>query len=228
MPAGTADLDALGYTPWPTSWAGCHFNWWWRQRGAWQTSMQTRACALPKVHSPVYKTGLLLSLIILSAWLLLSCARGEKSSTGADPVASEILLTPADEHGLKAVLEKSRGRVIVLNFWATWCEPCREEFPDLLKLHGNYRQKGLSLILLSMDETDQGQAVKKFLREKGVNFESYIRSKSDFEAFVNSVDPNWIGGIPATFIFDRRGNRVTSLLGPQKYENLEGVVRSLL
>jgi thiol-disulfide isomerase/thioredoxin len=159
---------------------------------------------------------------------LTSCARGEKSSAGAAQVGQEFPLTPADEGRLRAVLQKNRGQVIVLNFWATWCEPCREEFPDLLKLHENYRLKGLNLLLLSMDDADQVQEVKKFLREKAVNFESYIRSRGDFETFVNSIDPNWIGGIPATFVFDRQGNRIASLFGAQKYGRLAGVVRPLL
>jgi len=84
------------------------------------------------------------------------------------------------------------------------------------------------MVLLSMDEPDQIQKVKSFLREKGVDFESYLRSKGDFEGLVNSIDPNWIGGIPATFIYDRRGNRIQSLIGPQKYEVLEMAVRPLL
>lgn len=83
-------------------------------------------------------------------------------------------------------------------------------------------------MLLSMDDTDQAQEVKKFLRERAVNFESYIRSRGDFETFVNSVDPNWIGGIPATFVFDRQGNRIASLFGAQQYGKLEEVVRPLL
>jgi len=172
--------------------------------------------------------GVLVALMVLSVWFFSSCGQGKRGASRGAGDAPEIVVTPADEGGLKALLQRNNGQVIVLNFWATWCEPCREEFPDLLKLRENYRSMGLDLILLSMDDAEQGQEVKKFLREKGVQFESYIRSKGDFEEFVNSIDPNWIGGIPATFVFDRRGNRVRSLFGPQKYEALEGVVRPLL
>jgi thiol-disulfide isomerase/thioredoxin len=191
-------------------------------------SEQTKACACRAKRIRDVETGILLGLILLLTCFLTSCARGEKSSAGATQVGQEFPLTPADEGRLRAVLQKNRGQVVVLNFWATWCEPCREEFPDLLKLHENYRLKGLDLILLSMDDADQVQEVKKFLREKAVNFESYIRSGGDFEAFVNSIDPNWIGGIPATFVFDRQGNRIASLFGAQNYGKLAGAVCPLL
>ena len=137
-------------------------------------------------------------------------------------------LKPLDEAGLKETLKRNQGHVVVLNFWATWCVPCREEFPHLVRLAGKYRERGLQLVFFSMDEKDQIEQVRKFLQDQKVDFETFIRSGGDFEALVNFIDPDWIGAIPATFVFDRQGKKVKSFVGGQKYEEFEKAVMPLL
>src|SRR2546428_12456160 len=66
---------------------------------------------------------------------------GDRNQSSPDP--SSIQLQPINEKGLKKILGKNKGSVVVINFWATWCVPCREEFPDLVKLYANYRDKGI-------------------------------------------------------------------------------------
>ncbi|HEY3128502.1 MAG TPA: TlpA disulfide reductase family protein [Acidobacteriota bacterium] len=146
----------------------------------------------------------------------------------SSPGPSSIQLEPINEKGVKKILGKNKGSVVVINFWATWCVPCREEFPDLVKLYANYRDKGIQLVLLSMDDQDQVEAVKKFLKDNSVDFVSYIRAGEDFEGLVNAIDPQWVGAIPSTFVFNRHGRRVDTMVGKQDYGAFEKAIRPLL
>ena len=164
-----------------------------------------------------------LFLLIDSPWI-----SGQSAPTNRTQVSSDPLLEPIGEARLKKVLKENKGHVVILNFWATWCDPCREEFPELIRLYETYRTKKVRLIFLSMDEPDQTDEVKDFPKENRVSFLTYIRSKGDCESLVNSIDTDWIGAIPATFVFDRQGKRVETLVGDQTYEIFEKAVQPLL
>ena len=133
-----------------------------------------------------------------------------------------------DDSGWEKVRAQQRGRVLLVNFWATWCDPCREEFPDLVRLHNAYRGRGLSVVAISMDESESVPAVQRFLQSQGTKFGSYRQHFGDFEALVNSINPRWGGGIPATFLYDREGRLVNSWEGATAYQEFEGAVKPLL
>jgi thiol-disulfide isomerase/thioredoxin len=133
-----------------------------------------------------------------------------------------------DENGWDRLRAQQRGRVLVVNFWATWCEPCREEFPNLVRLHNTYRSRGLSVVAISMDEPESGSAIEEFLKSQGANFGSYRQHFKDYEALVNSINPRWGGGIPATFLYDREGRLVESWQGATTFEEFERAVKPLL
>jgi len=133
-----------------------------------------------------------------------------------------------DETGWERLRAQQHGRVLLVNFWATWCEPCREEFPGLVRLHNTYRSRGLSLVEISMDEPESRPAIEKFLKSQGANFGSYRQRFKDFEALVNSINPRWGGGIPATFLYDRQGTLVESWQGATTFEEFEHAVKPLL
>ena len=133
-----------------------------------------------------------------------------------------------DETGWERLRAQQRGRVLVVDFWATWCEPCREEFPNLVRLHNTYRSRGLSVVAISMDEPESRPAIEQFLKSQGANFGSYRQQFNDFEALVNSINPRWGGGIPATFLYDREGRLVESWQGATTFGEFEGAVKPLL
>lgn len=133
-----------------------------------------------------------------------------------------------NEDGWREVKARQRGRVLLVNFWATWCEPCREEFPALVRLHDTYRGRGLSLVAISMDEPESVADIAKFLQSEGAQFGSYRHDFRDFGAFVDTINPQWGGGIPASFLFDRNGKLVASWQGATSYEEFEGAVKPLL
>jgi thiol-disulfide isomerase/thioredoxin len=172
------------------------------------------------------KIGILASLSLAIAF---PAVCDERNSSGqAHASSQERRLEPIDETGLKRLLEAHKGQVVMLNFWATWCEPCREEFPELLRVYEDYHQRGVILILLSLDEPDQLEAAEHFLEEHKVGFTSYIRSEEDIDPVVSLVDPEWVGALPSTFLFDRKGKRAETLLGHKDYETFVKFLEPLI
>jgi thiol-disulfide isomerase/thioredoxin len=133
-----------------------------------------------------------------------------------------------NEAGWREVKARNQNRVLLVNFWATWCDPCREEFPALVRLHNTYRGRGLSLVAISMDEPETVGEVAKFLNSQGAQFGSYRRNFRDFGAFINTINPRWGGGIPASFLYDRNGVIVESWEGATSFEEFERAIKPLL
>lgn len=91
------------------------------------------------------------------------------------------------------------GKVVILDFWATWCPPCRKEIPGFIELQKQYEKAGLMVVGISLDE--EGPAVvEKFMKSNGINYPVVMGTTETVEAF------GGIEGIPTTFIIDRKGN----------------------
>ncbi|HEX8293995.1 MAG TPA: TlpA disulfide reductase family protein, partial [Pyrinomonadaceae bacterium] len=124
--------------------------------------------------------------------------------------ASPPKVTEIDEAALKSLLGAGAGRTrpLLVNFWATWCVPCREEFPDLVKIRRQYTAEQLDFILVSLDDpSDIDKAVPEFLSEaRATAFPSYLLHAADESVAINVVDQTWSGELPATFLYDRSGN----------------------
>ncbi len=120
-------------------------------------------------------------------------------------------------------------RPLLVNFWATWCDPCREEFPDLVKIDQVYRKKGLQFIAVSLDDlADINTGVPKFLREMKATMPAYLLNVPDPEIAINAVDPNWSGALPATFLYDTQGQVVFKHFGRIKPEELRAALDKLV
>jgi len=159
-------------------------------------------------------------LVVLPA----ACSR--HSLAPEPPQPTEI--TNVDEAGLARLREQYRGRVLLINFWATWCEPCRDEFPGLVRLDRAYHSRGLSVVEISMDEPQSVPAIKNFLHSNGARFGSYRGNFHDFVKAIDSIQPAWQGGIPASFLYDRDGKLVAWWEGEVKFEEFDQVVTPLL
>jgi thiol-disulfide isomerase/thioredoxin len=130
---------------------------------------------------------------------------GRLSIPDGSPTVTEI-----DAEGLKKLLqsgEAATAQPLLVNFWATWCVPCRKEFPDLVRIGADYRERGLRFALISADDvSDIKTTVPKFLREmRATSISAYLLNATDTEAAIAQVDPAWGGELPATFLFDRQG-----------------------
>ena len=124
--------------------------------------------------------------------------------------------------GRKESLKSYRGKVLVLNFWATWCGPCREEMPDFEKFHRAYRKRGVALLGISVDTSSSD--VQKFLKDVQVTYPIYRDGPSGPWAKKFSGFPF----LPMTVIYDRNGKYVKTLIGPHEFKDLEAIVRPLL
>lgn len=147
----------------------------------------------------------------------------------AQDVDKKASVEAVDGKALKKALEGHKGKVVVLNFWATWCGPCVEEFPDLVKLHNKYADKGLVVLGVSMDEPrDQGKVVD-FAQKQKAGFPIFVRKSGNIEKYVSPIDKGWQGVIPTTYVYDREGKRVGKpLIGLKSYDDFVRAVEPLL
>lgn len=127
-----------------------------------------------------------------------------------------------DAKGLRERIAKEKGRVVLVNFWATWCDPCREEFPDLVRLQKAYGSKGLTILGISTDFAKELPAVERFLAEQLPPFPNYRKKPGgDDQDFIEAVDGKWGGELPFTVFYARDGRKARVLSGRQSYGELE-------
>jgi thiol-disulfide isomerase/thioredoxin len=181
-----------------------------------------------------FRTSKFASITIASlalAALVLTIAGIKAAPARAADTASPFkVLTPAQ---LKDVIAANKGKVVYLNFWATFCVPCRAEFPDIIKLQKMYGSQGLQVIEVSMnDHTDPSDiaAMTKYLDQMKPPFEVYIASALD-DSFYTGVDPKWEKdgeALPMTTIYDRNGNPVHYYEKALNLQQMEQDVKPLL
>ncbi len=142
------------------------------------------------------------------------------------PVVQEI-----NAEGLKKILQRSGSapRPLLINFWATWCTPCREEFPDLVRIDNDYRARNLDFIIVSLDDPAEIKTtVPRFLQQMRARMPAYLLNEMEPNAAINAVDPEWAGGMPATFLLDTSGKVVYKHLGPIKPEELRREIEKVM
>jgi len=130
---------------------------------------------------------------------------------------------------MQDLLKRDGSHPLLVNYWATWCDPCRDEFPDLVKIDKQYRAKGLDFIAISLDDlADINSAVPKFLREMKAKMPVYLLNVADPEPAINSVDRGWSGALPATFLYNNKGEVVYKHFGRIKVDELRAAIEKLV
>jgi thiol-disulfide isomerase/thioredoxin len=114
-------------------------------------------------------------------------------------------IVPAKLETVQAAIRKPGARAVLVNVWASWCEPCREEMPDIVRAYRAHKAEGLRLVLISADDPDDRAEAEKFLASQGVDVDSFLKMGDD-EAFINGLDRRWSGALPASFLFDGNGH----------------------
>jgi peroxiredoxin len=139
--------------------------------------------------------------------------------------SSKLALAPAwqlqDVDGKTVHSSDFKGRVVILDFWATWCGPCRMELPGLVELQKQYEKQGLAVIGVSVDQISPVE-VKNFARQLGGNYPVVLADAVITQGF------GGIGAIPTTFVIDREGRIVKEHLGFTEKEEFEKEIKLLL
>lgn len=156
-------------------------------------------------------------------WILASLAASAAGAVWAQPA-----LTAVDEAGMGKVIAGAKGKVLLLNFWATWCVPCRKEMPLLAKLAQKLNTRPFALVTVSCDEPDRKAAAAAFLKQNGLSGAAYFKQAKDDEKFYRAVDPKWDGELPALFLYDAAGRKSRVFLGDTPASEVEAAVNKLL
>ena len=126
-----------------------------------------------------------------------------KPATQSNPIPA-AKVTKVDDAGFRKLLVPN-GKPLMINFWATWCGPCREEFPDLVKLDAEYRGK-IDFITVTLDfEEELNTGVPKFLAEMKAQMPTFLLVTPDETAAIAAVTKEWAGALPFTVIYEPKG-----------------------
>ena len=176
---------------------------------------------------------LVISIFCLTSFSLSACQTQTKNApentpaTKTETVSNPPKVTQIDASGLKDLL-KPNGKPLLINFWATWCGPCREEFPDLVKIGTDHKDK-IDVITISLDEVSEiNGAVPEFLAQMGSDSPAYLLKTPDQDAAIELVSKDWQGGLPFTILFNAQGETVYSKQGKFKPAVLLAEIENIL
>ena len=133
-----------------------------------------------------------------------------------------------DAQGYQKLLQQYKGKPLLINFWATWCEPCRDEYPLLNELAKQYAPQGLKVVGVSLDQDGDLILMRRFLARYKPVFPNYRKKKGEEDAFSRAVMPGWNGSLPASVFFAKDGTQVGHLLGAGNRETFEAAIKTLL
>lgn len=156
-------------------------------------------------------------LVMITVTSLLACQNYKDQIPQSKTSGTYKQLTNAE---LNNFLASNKGKVVLINFFATWCPPCRKEIPDLISLANQYKGKDVTIISISVDENGE-EAVKPFAEQVGFNYPVYLTTQ-ELTATYN------IDAIPQTFLYDKNGKLITNLRGYVEAEQLRKMIDSLL
>lgn len=146
--------------------------------------------------------------------------------------SENVEVIPINQEALKTLIAQREGKSLFLNVWATWCTPCKEEFPDIIKLAQEFQKqnKPIEFIALSADYSDEIEMlIKPFLRTfPEIPFKVYVADFTSQDEFISSLNTDWQGAIPATFLYTTDGKRKKTLIGQHSYEQFKTELDSLL
>ncbi|MBV9302638.1 MAG: TlpA family protein disulfide reductase [Acidobacteriaceae bacterium] len=143
-------------------------------------------------------------------------------------LAGTSTLIPLGEQAFHQMVARHRGKVLLVDFWATWCGGCREEMPKLVTLYSSERKNDFSFVTISCDEPEQAAAAISFLEKQSAPAPYYLKSAKNDDQFISAIDPKWSGALPALFLFDRTGQKVNSFIGETDIQQLKVSIDKLL
>lgn len=158
----------------------------------------------------------------LAALALMAFAAG---CGGQERPGPQLRKVTADD--LRAVIGDGQAELTVVNLWATWCIPCRKEFPDLIRIGTEFADKEVRVVFVSTDSEEQEADVKGFLADMNVSWDTYLKEGDGYD-FVQALYSEWSGALPTTFIYSREGELLEHWEGISTYEELRSRLDTLL
>ncbi|MFW6124664.1 MAG: redoxin domain-containing protein [Pirellulales bacterium] len=155
------------------------------------------------------------------------------ASASGSAGASAVTVRVADEQAYRNVIEEHRGNVVLVDFWATWCVPCKEQFPHTVQLSRKYGNQGLTVVSMSLDEPDRTEPILAFLRQQGATFVNLVSAYGGGEKSFEVFDLDG-GAVPHYKLYDRSGALAkkffTDPAAQMQYtpEDIEAAVKDLL
>jgi len=167
--------------------------------------------------------------LIIFLFVHLSNDPGKPISIGSQKAAAACTkgenclpdLTFTDVNGTKYTRASLVGKVVVVNFWATWCKPCEHEIPDLARVYDKYKGEGLVILGVMTDDMDN-QGLLNFQSDHEMNY-PVVRANSDI-----MVSFGYPGSLPTTYIFDRGGKQVSQRVGGMREQQLRDLIDPLI
>jgi thiol-disulfide isomerase/thioredoxin len=169
--------------------------------------------------SQIFSQILKMSLLVL--------AQAFAMPAGAtDTAKTNLKIIPLTAKAMQTKLASQKDKGVVLNLWATWCEPCKAEMPELIKFQQEHKKDGLDLILLTGDAESDQKEVEDFLVHLKVDFPIY-RLAEDPEAFMKNFVNNWPAQVPTTLLFGPDGRLKAQWFGRVKIKDLESKIQGM-
>lgn len=164
------------------------------------------------------KLRLLLGVLALA---VVSAAAVPQAKAPSDPPL-------IDAQGFEKIVAKYHGKPLLVNFWATWCEPCRDEYPLLNELAKQYAPQGLNVVGVNYDQDGDLILMRRFIVRYKPVFTNYRKKQGAEAEFNQAVLPGWRGELPITVFYDRGGKQVGHIVGAGTREKFEAGIRSIL
>jgi thiol-disulfide isomerase/thioredoxin len=127
---------------------------------------------------------------------------------------------------LESRLKSNSDSVLVVNFWASWCIPCRKELPEFIRIDHDFQKEPVKIILVSLDFINQMDQLKKFITQNSVTPEVIVLNAPDANNWINKIDESWSGSLPATIIIKK--NHKKFMEGELNYQTLQTEINSML
>ena len=156
-----------------------------------------------------------------------SAAPAARSPQTAKPAAPQAL-TQIDLAGYNKLLADHKGKPLLVTFWATWCEPCRDEFPIINQIARDYSSKGLTVLGVDMDDDSAVNLIQHFLDRNKPIFPSVRKKMGHEDAFVHGVDPQWKDEMPANFFYAADGRLLGFMIGGHSREDFDKIINVIL
>lgn len=168
----------------------------------------------------VFAIGVL--ALTAGAWFGQRYLNGGDGGPGSDGAALLAVALP-DTAGREQAIGQWKGKVLVVNFWATWCSPCREEMPEFVRIQKDLGPKGLQFVGIAIDQADK---VQQFTDEIQLNYPALVGGYGAME--LSKALGNRMMALPFTIVLDRSGRVAHTQLGPLREEKLRSILAQLI